>query len=162
MEAQNGKDQPNTPLVIDTCTASPSEQWSISSVSTARGQISSGLGALNQYCVTNASGSALGGTPVSFAPCSTSAGQVFTRVGQTMRLGGNCLTLARPLARASVWLQQCSGSTLQQWAAGANGSLVNPASKLCLDEPGSSKVQGTNLWVYTCNGTAAQRWTVFG
>jgi len=162
LEAQNGADQPNTPLVIDTCTASPSEQWDISAVTASRGQVSSGLGTVNQYCVTDTDNVSRDGTPLDFAPCTTAPGQVLTRVGSTFRVAGGCLTLARPVARASVWLQQCNGSTAQQWTVGAGGSLVNPASKLCLDEPHSSVITGTHLWAYTCNGSAAQRWTVFG
>ncbi|MEV4859238.1 RICIN domain-containing protein [Streptomyces ossamyceticus] len=41
----------------------------------------------------------------------------------------------------------------------SNGVLVNPQSGKCLDATGGSSASGTRLQLYTCNGTAAQRWT---
>ncbi len=54
----------------------------------------------------------------------------------------------------------CNGTGAQQWQAGANGSLVNPQSGLCLDDPGFSTTQGTQLEIWTCNGGSNQRWTL--
>jgi beta-glucosidase len=43
---------------------------------------------------------------------------------------------------------------------GANSSLVNPASGRCLDIPAASRVDGTQLVIYDCNGRSNQRWTL--
>ncbi|MFC0844232.1 RICIN domain-containing protein [Streptomyces noboritoensis] len=48
----------------------------------------------------------------------------------------------------------------QAWQPTANGSLLNPQSGLCLDDPGSSTTDGTQLQIYDCNGTNAQKWTL--
>jgi non-reducing end alpha-L-arabinofuranosidase len=36
------------------------------------------------------------------------------------------------------------------------GSLLNPQSGLCLDDPGDNTADGTQLQIYTCNETGAQ------
>ena len=51
----------------------------------------------------------------------------------------------------------CNGGANQQWQA-SNGALVNPASGKCLDDPGSSTANGTQLDLWTCNGGANQQW----
>jgi hypothetical protein len=40
--------------------------------------------------------------------------------------------------------------------------LVNVRSGKCLDIPGGSATPGKRLQIFTCNGTAAQRWTLPG
>jgi hypothetical protein len=40
-----------------------------------------------------------------------------------------------------------------------HGVLVNPQSGKCPDATGGSSASGTRLQLYTCGGTAAQRWT---
>ena len=42
--------------------------------------------------------------------------------------------------------------------AGPNGSLVNQASGLCLDDPGLQTGNGTQLQIYSCNGGPNQFW----
>ena len=39
--------------------------------------------------------------------------------------------------------RSCAGSTRQRWAQGTDGELVNPASGLCVTDPGSSRRNGT-------------------
>jgi hypothetical protein len=38
----------------------------------------------------------------------------------------------------------------------SNGSLLNPQSGLCLDDPSGNTTSGTQLQTYTCNGSIAQ------
>ncbi|MEV7814521.1 ricin-type beta-trefoil lectin domain protein [Streptomyces flaveolus] len=79
-------------------------------------------------------------------------------------------------------LAACDGSSAQQWKAGSNGSLVNQASGLCAEVKGSSTAPGTALVTATCatattglsgrcldatdassaNGTKLQIWTCGG
>jgi hypothetical protein len=42
----------------------------------------------------------------------------------------------------------------------ANGSLLNPQSGLCLDDPSGNAANGTQLQIWTCNGTAAQQFAL--
>jgi Ricin-type beta-trefoil lectin domain len=44
-----------------------------------------------------------------------------------------------------VQLYACNDTGAQQWTVGANGSLVNPQSGLCLDDPGFNTSNGTQL-----------------
>jgi Ricin-type beta-trefoil lectin domain-like len=52
------------------------------------------------------------------------------------------------------------GTGAQQWQIKTNGSLVNPESGKCLDDPNSTTTSGTQLQLYTCNSTSAQDWTL--
>ncbi len=54
----------------------------------------------------------------------------------------------------------CNNSGAQQWQVQANGSLLNPESGKCLDDPNSSTTNGTQLQIYTCNATNAQIWVL--
>jgi len=45
----------------------------------------------------------------------------------------------------------------QKWQA-SNGTLVNPASGKCLDDPSSNTANGTQLVLWTCNGGTNQQW----
>jgi non-reducing end alpha-L-arabinofuranosidase len=45
----------------------------------------------------------------------------------------------------------------QKWVQQANGSLLNPQSGLCLDDPSGNTADGTQLQIWTCNGTPAQQ-----
>ena len=38
--------------------------------------------------------------------------------------------------------------------------VLNPASGKCLDDPNSSTTEGTQVQIWTCNGTGAQRWNL--
>ncbi|MFD9635332.1 RICIN domain-containing protein, partial [Streptomyces violascens] len=40
-----------------------------------------------------------------------------------------------------------------------NGGYRNPASGRCLDNPGSSTTDGTQLVLWDCNGGSNQKWT---
>jgi non-reducing end alpha-L-arabinofuranosidase len=46
------------------------------------------------------------------------------------------------------------------WQQQSNGSLLNPQSGLCLDDPSGNTASGTQLQIYTCNGTAAQEFAL--
>ena len=40
------------------------------------------------------------------------------------------------------------------------GTLINPASGKCLDDPAGNTANGTQLVIWTCNGNSNQRWVV--
>ena len=54
-------------------------------------------------------------------------------------------------------LWSCTGRANQQWKP-RNGTLVNPVSGKCLDDPAFNTTDGTQLDIYTCNGGANQQW----
>jgi hypothetical protein len=51
----------------------------------------------------------------------------------------------------------CTGSASQHWQP-RNGTLVNPGTGKCLDDPRFNTADGTQLEIYTCNGGANQQW----
>ena len=53
----------------------------------------------------------------------------------------------------------CSGAANQVWRP-TGGTLVNPATGKCLDDPASNTANGTQLIIFTCNGGANQRWAL--
>ncbi len=61
--------------------------------------------------------------------------------------------------KAPVELWTCTGGANQQWHATA-GTLVNPVSGKCLDDPRYRTTTGTQLDIYTCNGGANQQWKI--
>ncbi len=69
---------------------------------------------------------------------------------------------------AAVVQWTCNGHRDQDWRFSWTGrytssgwpiyNIINYNSGMCLDVPGSSTTQGTDLWQYGCNGTWAQQW----
>jgi beta-glucosidase len=59
-----------------------------------------------------------------------------------------------------IELYTCNGGSAQVWQAQANGSLLNPGSGRCLDDPNSSTTNGIQLVIWDCNGGTNQRWTL--
>lgn len=68
--------------------------------------------------------------------------------------GGQALP---PGLAGSVNLFTCTGGANQQWRA-VDGTLVNPVSGKCLDDPRFNVTNGTQLKIYTCNGGSNQQW----
>ena len=44
--------------------------------------------------------------------------------------------------------------------AGIENDLVNPQANKCVDIPSANTANGNRLQIWTCNGTAAQKWTL--
>lgn len=58
-------------------------------------------------------------------------------------------------------LEPCDNSNpAMQWQPRSNGSLYNHATGWCLADPSTSTINGTQVIVGTCNGSASQQWTV--
>jgi hypothetical protein len=60
---------------------------------------------------------------------------------------------------APVELYTCTGGANQRWQP-VHGTLVNPVSRKCLDDPRFNTANGTQLVIYTCNGGRNQQWTL--
>ncbi|AWZ03336.1 MULTISPECIES: ricin-type beta-trefoil lectin domain protein [unclassified Streptomyces] len=75
--------------------------------------------------------------------------------GQCVSANGNQTASGTPVVFSS-----CKGEGGQQWLPRADGTLYNPQSSMCLDDPWASQTWGTTLMLVTCNGTPAQRWSI--
>jgi hypothetical protein len=124
------------------------------------GPVTSGI---TGKCLDDYTGSVTDGTKVDIWDCNNSAAQQWTFANGTLQVNSKCLDITGGNSTASgtlVEIWDCNGGANQQWTAGANGSLVNPNSGLCLDDPASSATNGTQLEIWTCNGGANQKWTL--
>jgi hypothetical protein len=72
-----------------------------------------------------------------------------------LAVSGNATVSGTP-----VILWNCNGSEGQIWRINkSNNTIVNPHSGLCLDDKHSVQTPGNEVWVFSCNGTNAQKWT---
>ena len=114
---------------------------------------------------TPISNSCYGGSPG--AP-----GELFGFTQEEIRgLGDKCLqivdtsfsdgtfTYVGTYSRAPVELYDCNSSARQAWRIEKDGTIKNAAGAYCLDVPNNAPSAGLRLWMYACNGTAAQRFT---
>ncbi|HEU5429771.1 MAG TPA: RICIN domain-containing protein [Actinocrinis sp.] len=91
-----------------------------------------------------------------------------TAADGTLMAGGLCLSIVGAEAGTAngtlVQLAKCAGTLDQQWVVGYDTSnrvrLVNPNSGRCLDDPGSTTTDGTQLHIWNCNNTGAQVWDI--
>jgi hypothetical protein len=96
------------------------------------------------------------GSPIETASCSGGTSQKFTLATDgTLQVASRCAAAGDD---GSVRSDGCGGAgTGGQWRAGPDGSLVNPASGLCLTDPGRS---GATTTVASCTGGDSQRWSL--
>jgi hypothetical protein len=114
-------------------------------------------------CLDDFGGSSTNGTIADLWDCNGTGAQNWTVTGGTLQANGKCLDIIGAGSTADgtlVDLWDCNGGGNQQWTTGANGSLVNPASGKCLDDPGFNTTNGTQLDLWDCNGGTNQAWTL--
>ncbi|MDX6356200.1 MAG: non-reducing end alpha-L-arabinofuranosidase, partial [Streptomyces sp.] len=78
---------------------------------------------------------------------------------------GLCLdTVGASIAQGTlVHLATCTGQGgTQKWVQQPNGSLLNPLSGYCLDDPDAVTTNGTQLRIWPCNGAPAQQFKLNG
>ena len=113
-------------------------------------------------CLENQNGTVANGNPIQIATCITDTRQVWSWTGdKTIRVQSNCLDAAGTTAGSAVQLWSCTGGVDQQWRPLADGSLLNPASNLCLETIGGASTDGTDVQLSTCSASAsAQDWNI--
>ena len=122
------------------------------------GPVIAGVG--RWLCLDDRASVVANGNPVQIAGCNRTVAQEWTVAADgTVRALGKCLAVAggQTSPGSLVELNTCTGGGSQRWTA-VNGALVNPRSGRCLDDPGSTRVSGTQVRIWRCNGTAAQVW----
>jgi len=136
-------------------------QTSTTSVGVA-GQVLSGVRpSSGTLCLDDWHSSTTAGNTVDIYTCD---GQPWTvSPDGTIQFQGACLDPSGDATalHTLMVLEPCSTSSHpgEVWKAGAHGAWVNVSSGLCLDDPASSTTTGTQLQIYTCNGTGAQDWS---
>jgi GH25 family lysozyme M1 (1,4-beta-N-acetylmuramidase) len=115
-------------------------------------------------CLDDSGNGTTNGTKIVLWACNGSAAQRWTTEPDgTVRVHGKCLdvqhggtTSGTP---ADLW--SCNGSGAQRWhlvPSDGGVTLVNPASGLCLTDPGDATANGAGLRIATCAGTTGQLW----
>jgi uncharacterized membrane protein YgcG len=99
------------------------------------------------------------GNIVDIYSCNGTTAQQWTVSGSHLVIHGVCM---RPKAGGTtaatlIILDTCSTTASENWTF-PNHTIVNSASGLCLDDPKSNTVNGTQLQLWGCNGNTAQIW----
>ena len=72
--------------------------------------------------------------------------------------GSVSAAVAANFTKVELW--DCNGVGGQQWVPRADGSLFNPQSGRCLDDPQGVTSNQTQLQIYDCNGQWTQVWNL--
>ncbi|MEU9992713.1 sigma-70 family RNA polymerase sigma factor [Streptomyces sp. NPDC048045] len=134
--------------------------FTVSSAETT-GEVVAGVAA--SLCLDNHWASSADGSPITIYPCNATIAQKVTVTSDNrLKIQGKCVDVSdgRTDNGTPVQLSSCSGSAAQVWMPQPDGSLVNPQSHRCLDDPAATLQEGTQLQIYDCNKTAAQRWRI--
>ncbi len=115
-------------------------------------------------CVDNDFNRTDDGNRIQIAACNGTDAQKFQiRADGTIRTQGKCLGAANAgtVNTTLIELRACdSAAPSQQFLPRADGSIHNPVSGRCLDLGNLNTAPGTQLWLFDCNASPAQRWTV--
>lgn len=113
-------------------------------------------------CVDDNSNWSVEGNPIQVWECNrTQAQQWSYGTDATLQVHNKCIRPAgdAPASGAVVQLRACA-TAYQGWLFRSDATLFNPASGLCLTDPGVLIDGRPQLTVTTCRGTANQRWTL--
>jgi hypothetical protein len=117
-------------------------------------------------CLDAKGNSSANGTKVILWTCNSSdSAQGWTFTNGELRHNGKCANdQASGGSGSKVVLWTCNGASNEKWAhTGGDGEfLLNLASHgfVCLDDPGYSKTNGTQVIVYACRNGGNQHWSV--
>ena len=143
-----------TQLEIVTCANAAYQQWT-----PPASPVQSGV---SGKCVDDRSGSLSNGTVIQIYGCLGNGNQRWIpRPDGTIRFGASdCMEVANnsTLDGAVVRLWNCNGGSWQKWVIGPHGQLENVNSGLCLDDPGNTATNTTQLVQEDCYGTPGEVW----
>lgn len=123
------------------------------------------VAAANGRCLNDAHSSTSNGNKIDIWTCANGRlGQTWLLTGyHSLRVVGRCLSLAGLYRGAKAVLAACAGLASEHWQAEpASAGLVeyrNPASGLCLTDPGNSTTNGTAVVIRACANLASQHWS---
>jgi len=145
-----------TRVIVGPCDGFKDQAWTLPA-----GPVSSQIPG---RCLDDSGNGTANGTGIDLWACNGGAGQQWTaKPDGTVRVHGKCLDVhhSGTASGTPVDLWACNGSGAQQWhlvPGGGGVTLVNPASALCLTDPGDATANGTGLQIATCAGAAGQVW----
>jgi GH25 family lysozyme M1 (1,4-beta-N-acetylmuramidase) len=144
-----------TRVMVGACNGLRNQAWTVPA-----GPVSSQIPG---RCMDDSGNHTTNGTKIDLWACNGSAAQQWTsKPDGTVRIHGKCLDVHGGTSSGTpVALWACNGSVAQRWhllPGGGGVSLVNPASALCLTDPGNATARGTGLQIAACSGATGQRW----
>jgi hypothetical protein len=139
-----------------TATASPSPSPSSGSVHPVKGY--------DGKCLDDKGNSSANRAEAIIWSCSgTDQAQNWTFSNNEFVHNGKCLNdQGNGGIRSKVILWTCNGASNEKWSELANGEirLQSHSNTLCVDDPGYSTKNGTQLIVYTCKDSNNQKWSL--
>jgi GH25 family lysozyme M1 (1,4-beta-N-acetylmuramidase) len=130
------------------CNGYANESWAL-----PPGPVTSQVPAL---CLDDRGNQAANGTDVVVSGCDGSTEQAWlAEPDGTVRINGKCLDVQHGATAngSAIDVYACNGTPAQQWNLVPDGSgvtLMNPASRLCLADPGDATAPGTQLVISPC------------
>jgi hypothetical protein len=113
-------------------------------------------------CLDVRDGVTTNGQPIQLYGCNHGAGQQVTYTsGNTIQVLGKCLDTAGGNVgnHTPIDLYDCNSTGAQIWLHRTDGTLLNPQSGRCLDDPNSNTIPGAvQLQLFDCSAVAAQIW----
>ena len=151
-----------TQLQIYDCSDYPQQRWIPPYVVPASsGEITSGIS--SGLCVNDENGTTSNGNVIRIYGCLGDDAEEWTiEHGGDIRLNedsSQCIDILDygTTVGSLIQLYSCNDGASQQWVTRSDGSLLNPASGLCLEDPKSGP-SGTRLDIDTCSGASDELW----
>ncbi|MDJ0343352.1 ricin-type beta-trefoil lectin domain protein [Streptomyces sp. H10-C2] len=119
------------------------------------------VGTSSGRCIDVTGGKGADGAPLQIRDCSGVDTQHWDfRTDGSVRSMGLCMDVAwgSRTDGAVIQLAVCSGNPAQRFYLSSAGDLVNPQADKCVDVVNNGTASGTKLQLWTCAGTANQKW----
>jgi hypothetical protein len=152
LDVKGGVNANGTEVQLYDCNGSAAQRWTLNAADNS-------LRALGR-CLDIPGGMANDLIGLTIFDCNSSAAQRWDVGGGKIRTTPRCMGAAGDGTAdgTDVELADCAGSGGRRWVPADDGSIVNPASGLCLDLREGSTADGARLQLFTCNGRAHQKW----
>ena len=143
---------------IYTCVGTTNQTWTLTA-----SPVQSGVPG---KCLDDTLGSSANGNKIQIFACNGGNTQKWVLAADgTLRVNGKCLDVTGKslLDGAKIQLWSCltaNGQPVpnQLWLVGPNGELINANSGRCLNDPGGTTVNGTQLDQQDCYGNVSEVW----
>jgi Ricin-type beta-trefoil lectin domain len=145
-------------------TSSPDASASATATATTSTSAVHPVKGYDSKCLSDKGNSGSNGAKVILWSCSGSdQAENWTFSGGELKHNNKCLNdQGNGGNRSKVILWGCNGANNEKWSELANGELKLKSHNgtLCVNDPGSSKTNGTQMIVYTCKDSANEKWAL--